>query len=162
MIQIRRIEPDEWLIARQLVYRVAHAIFNETRPLEEMIADYDSRGALDEMSDIQKNYFENGGIFLVMTDRDQIIGTGAIRFYKEGVCEMKRVWLLTEYHGRGLGYRLVQDLLSFAREKGYKKIRLDTDPTSQKPAYDLYKRLGFKDVFQHPDHPEDVVMEMEL
>ena len=114
MIEIRRIRfaPDEWAVAKRLIYRVAHAIFNETRPLEEMIAHYDSRGTLDDMEDIQKNYFENGGVFLVTTENDQIIGTGAIRKLDDDMCELKRLWLLTEYHGRGLGYRMMQELLT--------------------------------------------------
>ena len=60
MIEIRRIQPHEWLLAKRIVYRVAYIIFKETRSLEEMINDFDSRGTLDDLLDIQKNYFENG------------------------------------------------------------------------------------------------------
>jgi len=35
MIEIRRIKPDEWTAAKRVVYRVAHAIFNDPRSLEE-------------------------------------------------------------------------------------------------------------------------------
>src|SRR5262245_56511081 len=119
MIEIRLIEPHEWQLAKRLVYRVAHTIFKETRPLEEMIADFDSRGTLDDLHNIQKNYLENGGIFLVTTLNDEIIGTGAIRKLEGDVCELKRLWLLPDYHGQGVGYRMLQELLTFARAKGY-------------------------------------------
>jgi len=165
MIEIRRIRfaPDEWAVAKRLVYRVAHAIFNETRPLEEMIAHYDSRGTLDDMEDIQKNYFENGGVFLVTTENDQIIGTGAIRKLDDDMCELKRLWLLTEYHGRGLGYRMMQELLTIARERGYKRMRLETDAVAQRRAVEFYKRIGFYEIPIPNETPdEDIMMEMAL
>ncbi len=163
MIQIRRIKPDEWLVAKQLIYRVAHAVFNDARVLEESIAYGESHGWLKDMDNIQEAYFDNAGIFLVMTNEDQIISTGAIRKFEDNICELKRLWLLPEYHGKGLGYRMMQELLSFAREKGYERIRLETDPVYQKRAVEFYKRLGFYEI-PIPDatDDEDILMEMSL
>ena len=162
VIEIRPIQPDEWLAAKMLIYRVAHVIFSETRPLEEAIADFDSRGALKDMDDIQTNYFDNGGVFLVMIEDGEIVGTGAIRFHAPGVCELKRVWFLISHHGRGLGYRMIHELLEFAREQSYKKIILETSPIAQNRAYDLYKRIGFRDSHIDPNNPEDMFMIMDL
>ena len=162
MIRIRQIEPHEVSIAKDLIYRVAHRIFQDTRPLEESVAFYESKGTLDDMDDIQQTYFENDGILLVMTDNEQIIGTGAIRRLENTTCELKRVWLLFEYHGKGLGYRMIQELLAFARRKGYQRIRLETDRDGQSRAYDLYKRLGFYEISRYTDHQDEVAMEMIL
>jgi putative acetyltransferase len=95
-------------------------------------------------------------------DQDQIIGTGAIRKIDDTVCELKRVWLLFEYHGKGLGYRMIQELLSFARAKGYQRIRLETDRNGQSRAFALYKRLGFYEIPRYSDNEDDVAMEMLL
>ena len=103
MIEIRRIEPNEWLAAKQLIYRVAREVFNDPRPLEELIDSYEAKGELEDMDDIQHNYFEKGGIFLVLTQDRRIIGTGAIRQLEDKICELKRLWLLTEYHNLTLG-----------------------------------------------------------
>ncbi len=165
MIQIRRIRfaPDEWAAAKRLIYRVAYDVFKETRPLEEMIAYYDARNTLDDLRDIQKNYFENGGIFLVMLDDEKIICTGAVRRLEDETCELKRLWLLTEYHGQGLGYRMLQELLSFSREKGYKRIRLETDAVAQSRAVEFYKRIGFHEIpIPNASPDEDILMEMQL
>ena len=162
MISIRRIEPHEIPFAKELIYRVAHRIFQDSRSLEESMAFYESRGTLDDMDEIQKTYFENDGIFLVMTDSDQMIGTGAIRKFADGICELKRLWLLFEYHGKGLGYRMIQELFAFAREKGYRRIRLETDRGAQSRAYELYKRLGFYEIPRYSDNDDDVAMEMML
>jgi putative acetyltransferase len=162
MIEIRRIKPEEAPVAKQLIYRVAQTVFKDTRQLEESIAYYESRGALDEMNDVQTSYFENGGVFLVMTDAGQIIGTGAICKISDDTCELKRLWLFTEYHGRGLGYCMTQELLSFAREKGYRRVRLETDPSHQGRAYNFYKRLGFYEIPRYNENEDDIAMEMIL
>jgi putative acetyltransferase len=163
MIQIRRIKPDESELARRLIYTVAKHVFDDPLPLEEIISHYDARGTLEEMNDIQRNYFENAGTFLVMIDDDQIIATGAIRKLESSICELKRLWLLPEYHGKGLGYRMMLELLSFAREKGYERIRLETDPVYQKRAVEFYKRLGFYEIpISNATDDEDILMELSL
>ena len=162
MIEIRRIKPDEAAAAKQVIYRVAHQIFNDPLPLEDSIAYHESRGELKDLDDIQQNYFENGGIFLIMLDGSQPICTGAIRKFKDDVCELKRLWLLTDYQGKGLGHRMLQELLAFAREKGYGKIWLQTDAVYQSRALDFYRRIGFHEIPRYTDQTDDVSMEMML
>ncbi|SRR6266498_1221833 len=162
MIKIRHIKQDEIAVAKQLIYRVAHQVFHDTRPLEESIAYYESQGQLHDMDDVQQSYFQNEGIFLVMIENDQMIGTGAIRKIDNEICELKRLWLLFKYHGKGLGYRMMQELLSFAREKGYSQMRLETDRGHQNRAYDFYKRLGFYEIPRYSDNEDDIAMEMTL
>jgi putative acetyltransferase len=162
MIDIRRIEPHEIPFAKELIYRVAHRVFQDPRPLEESMAFYEAKGELRDMDEFQQTYLNNGGNFLVITDKGQIIGTGAIRKLDDTTCELKRVWLLFEYHGQGLGYRVLQKLFAFARQKGYRCIRLETDRAAQSRAYELYKRLGFYEIPRYSDNEADVAMEMLL
>ena len=163
MIEIRAIQPGEWMEAKQLLYRLAYVVFEEPRPLEEVIAGQQARGWLKDLDDIQKNYFENGGVFLVVTDEDRIIGTGGVRRLEDKVCELRRMWLAFEYQRQGLGYRLLMELLRNARELGYESIRLETAPVHMKRAFVLYKRLGFYEIPKYEsDHPDDVAMEMVL
>jgi len=163
MINIRPIKPDEATAAKRVIYRVAHEIFKDHRTLEESIAYHESRSELKDMDNIQKNYFENGGIFLVLEDEAGIIGTGAIRQLQDNICELKRLWLLTEYHGLGLGYRMLQELLAVAREMGYERIRLETDPIFQKRAVQFYKKLGFYEIpIPNATPDEDILMELSL
>jgi len=162
MIEIRRIKPDEGPAAKRVIYRVAQDIFHDPRSLEESIAYHESRGELKDMDDIQRNYFEKGGIFLVMLDDNHLIGTGAIRQLEDDICELKRLWLLSQYHGKGLGYRMLQELFSFAREKGYKRIWLQTDAVQQSRALEFYRRLGFHEIPRYTDRTDDIAMEMPL
>lgn len=162
MINIRNIRPDEVTLAKRLIYQVAHQIFQDARSLEESIAYYEGQGGLHDMDDIQKTYFDQDGIFLVMTDDDQMIGTGAVRKIDAEICELKRLWLLSNYHGRKLGFRMMQELFAFARQKKYRRMRLETDSGAQSRAFDFYKRLGFYEIPRYSDNEDDVAMEIVL
>lgn len=162
MIEIRPIQPHEVAEAKLVVFAVAFELFGGADTLEESIAKFSAQGKLSEMDDVQKNYFDNGGTFLVTVDDGRIIGTGAIRRLEEGVCELKRMWLLTEYHGQGLGYRMMQELFKSARERGYKVMRLETDRAVQTRAVNFYRKLGFYEIPRFGDDPDDMGMEMAL
>jgi putative acetyltransferase len=161
MIKIRRIELHEVAPAKLLIYRVAQRVFEDRRSLAESVAFFEAKGTLNDMDDIQRNYFDNDGIFLVMTDEEQIIGTGAIRKIDDETCELKRLWLLFEYHGKGLGYGMTQELFRFARQRGYQRIRLETDRDYQIRAIDFYKRIGFYEIPAYGD-PDELALEMVL
>ncbi len=162
MFEIRPMQEDEIQEAKRVIFTVAYEVFKEASTLEESIAKYSVQGKLSEMDDVQKNYFENGGTFLVTVTDGKIIGTGAIRFLEDSVCELKRMWLLPEYHSQGHGYRMMQELFRIAREKGYKTMRLLTDRVVQKNAVAFYKRLGFYEIPSFSDDPDDMGMELIL
>jgi ribosomal protein S18 acetylase RimI-like enzyme len=162
MIEIRPITPDEWLTAKRIVYRVAYLIFPSDRALEEFIAYHESIHELKDMDDIQKNYFENGGTFLGMFEDGEMICTGAIRRLTAETCELKRLWLLHDYHGQGLGFRMLQELVAIARDMGYTHVRLETDPVAQSRAVEFYKQAGFYFIPGYSDRPDEVAMEMAL
>ena len=162
MIEIRPIKPEEWMTAKRVVYRVAFVIFGRSRPLEEFIAYHESIHELKDMDDIQKSYFENGGTFLGMFKDGEMICTGAIRRLENEICELKRLWLLNEYHGQGLGYRMLQELLSIAKSMGYKRIRLETDPVAQSRALYFYRQIGFYEIPGYSGRTDEVAMELLL
>ena len=163
MFNIRPIEPSEWATAKQVFYHVAHITFHIPQSLTEFIENLEASGALKDMNDIQKYYFDHAGTFLVIEVEGQIVGMGAIRQLETKVGELKRVSLLPEYQGRGLGYRLITELLQNARQHGYEKIRLETAPVHQKRASALYKRMGFYQIpTYNTTHPNDIAMEMDL
>jgi len=148
--------------AKRVVYSVAHVVFNDPRTLEDSIAYHESRHELKDMDDIQKNYFENGGIFLAMFDDDEMICTGAIRRIDDETCELKRLWLLQDYQRQGLGYRMLAELLKIGRVRGYKRMWLQTDIEAQSRAIDFYTQVGFYEIPHYGDRTDDICMEMML
>jgi len=162
MIKIRPLKPEEIPVAKKLIYQVAHKVFQDTRSLDESIAFYESKSLLQDIDELEECYFKSDGIFLAMTDDDRIIGTGAVLKLNDEICELKRVWLLHEYHGQGLGYRIMQELLAFAREKGYVRMRLETDQVYQDRAFNFYKRLGFYEIPRYSQDEDETAMELVL
>jgi len=162
MLEIRPITPDEWMTAKRVVYRVAFDIFGRGRPLEEFITYHESIHELKDMDDIQKSYFDNGGTFLGMFKDGEMVCTGAIRRIDGETCELKRLWLLNEYHGQGMGYRMLQELLTIARRMGYKRVWLETDPIAQSRALEFYKQVGFYEIPSYSNRGDEQAMEMYL
>jgi putative acetyltransferase len=150
------------MAAKRVVYRVAYFIFGRGRPLEEFIMYHESIHELKDMDDIQKSYFENGGTFLGMFQDGEMICTGALRRIDNDICELKRLWLLNEYHGQGLGYRMLQELLAIARIMGYQRVRLETDPVAQSRALAFYKQAGFHEISSYSDRGDEQAMELVL
>jgi putative acetyltransferase len=148
--------------ARRVIYAAAHDLFHDRDTLEEAMAYYRSVWPLRDLDDFPQAYLENGGTFLVMWEDGRMIGTGALRRLEEGAGEIKRLWLLPEYQGRGLGYRMMLQLIAVAREKGYTRLRLETSPAYQPRAFAFYRRLGFYEIPRYGDDPDDVGMEMVL
>src|ERR1700756_4154879 len=65
--------------------------------------------------------------------------------------ELKRLYIFYRFHGSGLGRRLMEDVLSFARQKNSETIWLQVHEANNH-AIEFYKRFGFEqrgtDVFR--------------
>jgi putative acetyltransferase len=162
MPDIIPLSPNQISEAKRVIYTAAHALFHDRELLEESIAYYETAWPLHDIDDFEKSYVENGGTFLVTSEGERIIGTGALRRLNDKTGEIKRLWLLPEYQGQGLGYRLMMELLAAAREKGYTKVRLETSPTYQARAFAFYQRVGFYVIPRYGDDLDDVGMELVL
>ena len=162
MPEIYPIRPDQTAEARRVIYTVAHDLFHDGATLEESIEYYAIHWPIADIESYQSSYRDNGGDFLVITEGGCIIGTGALRRLEDGVGEIKRLWLLPEFQGRGLGYQMMLRLLALAREKGYQKVRLETSPKYQARAFAFYQRMGFAVIPRYGDEDDDIGMELAL
>ena len=162
MPEIVPLRPDQVSEARRVIYTVAHALFRDRPALEESIAHYETAWPLRDLDDFTARYVENGGAFLVLCEGGRIVGTGALHRLEDGVGEIKRLWLLPEYQGQGLGYRMMLRLLDVARENGYQKVRLETNPAHQARAVAFYRQMGFYEIPRYGDDPDDMGMELVL
>ena len=71
------------------------------------------------------------------------------------------MWLMEDYHGQGIGFQVLQQLLEFARAHGYERVRLQTSP-EQTRALDFYRRVGFYEIPCYNDDTHEVSMELLL
>ena len=166
MIKIAPLNPDQVPAAKQVISAVAQRIFEPDKSPQEFEEILDEEHEFADVDNYQQIYTEPHGIFLVVLDDNKVVGTGAIRpleYVPFGfeIAELKRLWLLELYHGQGIGYRVVMELFGFARQHGYKKIRLQTD-SIQTRAIAFYKRLGFIEIPAYQPSEDDLSMEIVL
>jgi ribosomal protein S18 acetylase RimI-like enzyme len=57
---------------------------------------------------------------------------------------------------------MLQELLSIAKNMGYKRIRLETDPIAQSRALNFYRQIGFYEIEGYSGRTDEVAMEMVL
>jgi putative acetyltransferase len=79
-----------------------------------------------------------------------------------GVCEMKRLWVEDAAKGLGLGRRLAETSIDFARNANYITMKLDTLGSRMQSAVSLYRSLGFVETTAYVHNPERDVLYMEL
>lgn len=71
-----------------------------------------------------------------------LIGFGALRRIDQERAELCKLHLHPDFHGNGLGRKLVMELMTAAESRGVKKIELHVTIT-QEAAIGLYRTLGF-------------------
>ena len=85
-------------------------------------------------------------VYFVAEHEDTLLGGGGI-YPTEGLppdtCEMVKMYVRRENRGMGLGKKLIQQSLDFAREAGYKRVYLETMPELQQ-ALSTYAKFGFE------------------
>lgn len=98
-----------------------------------------------EISSMPGKYAAPAGEILLAYDTNSTpIGCVALRpLSPPESCEMKRLYVLPQGRGLGLGRALIKALLTVATERGYKEIRLDT-LKSMTAAQKLYEKEGFQ------------------
>jgi GNAT superfamily N-acetyltransferase len=74
-------------------------------------------------------------------------------------CELKRLFVLPEARGAGLGCALTEAALEAAREIGYERALLTTIPGAMDAALDMYRKMGFEemDPFYDTSHVHEEV-----
>lgn len=106
-----------------------------------------------------ENHFEH---FWCMRDGTVIIGTVAIKKLGDKNCELKSLYLLKRYHGRGLGNMLLSTAINQAKKEDFYRMYLDTLSTS-KSAIALYKKRGFAVTERYNENQAaDIFMALEL
>jgi putative acetyltransferase len=85
------------------------------------------------------------GAFLVARADGAPVGCGAVRLLEDHDAELKRMYVVPEARGRGVGRALLDALESEARVLGARRLVLETG-VRQTAALALYRRAGFVDI----------------
>src|SRR5919205_3144401 len=88
-------------------------------------------------------FVEPEGVFVVVRDDDgRALACGGVTRFDDRRAEVKRMYVVPEARGRGLGRRVLAELEAEARRLGYTGLVLETGDLQQ-AALGLYRSCGF-------------------
>jgi GNAT superfamily N-acetyltransferase len=115
-----------------------------------------------ELASLPGQYAPPDGRLLLAVEDDQVAGGVALRKIGEDTCEMKRLFVRSQFRGKGLGRKLAETIIAEARQIGYERMRLDTLPGRMDQAVKLYRSLGFREIPAYYRNPVPDATFMEL
>ena len=103
----------------------------------------DPSGTDRDLADLDAYYFSRGGGFIVAVAPDgRVVGSCGIAHLEGSTWDLRKMYLAPEARGKGLGKRLLERVLAFAKSKGATRVELET-ASVLKEAISLYQRAGF-------------------
>lgn len=100
----------------------------------------------DPTTDALHQLFQKEGAAYFVVEHDNgLVGGGGI-YPTDGLppdtCELVKMYVHRDSRGLGLGKKLIEKSLAFAKTAGYKHVYLETMP-ELKPALGIYAKFGF-------------------
>lgn len=89
-------------------------------------------------------------VYLAFMD-DKAVGCLAMKEIRDGVAELGRLYVLSDYRNHGVATKLFDICSEQAKKDGAKKLILDTYQRFE-AAIKLYKKLGFKEINNYIDN----------
>ena len=122
------------------------------------LADPGNSSIWKDLNDLPGRYAAPlGAVWLTYVDA-VAVGCGALApTANTGQAEMKRIYVIPEFRGRGLGHALANVIIAKARSLGYKQLALSTW-SHNTAGLALYGALGFIEIPAFKEHPgQDLV-----
>ena len=99
-----------------------------------------------ELAGLPQPYVAPDGVLRIAKRGSECLGTAGLRRLAPGVAEVKRLYVVPEARGLGLGKALLTRVLADAAEIGYERVRLDSHRADMAAAIGLYRSLGFAEI----------------
>ena len=117
----------------------------------EILGEYglpvDPHGTDADLDDIGMSY--RHGRFWVLDDGGAVVGSCALYPVRDGVMELRKMYVHRDLRGQGWGRRLLETALATARGDGVARIELET-ASVLKEAIAMYGRYGFERMTRDP------------
>jgi len=126
---------------------------NLKKLVSEVLGEYDftvNEVWDNDLDDPQGEYIDKGRACFVLYDGDELVGSCAVMPLDKQVAKLRRMYLKSEYRGKGFGSQMLREAEKFARSKGFKKLVLTTHSHLSR-AIAFYKRSGFKETGSDED-----------
>lgn len=97
-----------------------------------------------DISDIETNYINRGGLFEILEDADgKLLGTVGLFPIDAETIELRKMYFDKRLRGLGFGKKTLERMIEKAREMKFKRIYLET-ANVLKEAVGLYEKHGFQ------------------
>lgn len=113
----------------------------------------DFQGFDAELAGLPQPYAPPNGCLLLAMQASSAVGIVGLKPLAPDIAEIKRLYVIPEARGSGLGRTLAERALAEARARGYERIRLDTHRPSMGAAIALYRGLGFAEIQPYGPNP---------
>ena len=105
-----------------------------------------------ELENLPGDYATPRGGILLAEQEEKVVGCVALRRWDETICEMKRLYVIPDARGQGIGRQLAEAITARAKALGYERMRLDT-LASMHAANRLYASLDFRPIAAYRYNP---------
>lgn len=105
-----------------------------------------------ELESLPGDYSEPDGCLILVNYNDTPAASIALHRFDSTSAEMKRLYVRPQYRGMSIARRLCNEVIDFARKRGYQSIKLDTIDTMIE-AIALYESLGFREIDPYRFNP---------
>ncbi len=134
-IIVRAATNDDCARVRELVFEI----------LDEYGLQGDPDGIDRDISDIESNFTDRGGIFEVLENEEgKMVGTVGLYPLDDRRVELRKMYFVPEIRGKGRGKQILTRMIRIAADSGFKQIVLET-ASVLKEAIGLYEKFGFKE-----------------
>jgi ribosomal protein S18 acetylase RimI-like enzyme len=119
-----------------------------------------------ELASLPGDYAPPGGRLLLADwledGQKQLAGCVALHRLENDICEMKRLYVRSQFRGKRIGQALAEAVVQEARGIGYRHMRLDTIPSIMGMAVGLYRNMGFQEIPAYRVNPIEGAIYMQL
>jgi putative acetyltransferase len=113
---------------------------------ESLPFSLDFQGFQAELAELPGRFSPPAGCLLIARLASMPVGIVGLKPLALGIAEIKRLYVVPEARGCGLGRALAERAIAEAGAKGYERVRLDTHRPSMAAAIALYRDLGFVEI----------------
>jgi ribosomal protein S18 acetylase RimI-like enzyme len=125
---------------------VRHLIFAYADELTRTASiDLEQEGFTQGMKHFPDPFAPPNGALILAQDGNVPVGCVGLRAMEDGAGEIKRLYVVPDYRGEGVGIKLLMGVINAAHMRGMRSLCLDTLP-HMGHAIALYERLGFSEI----------------
>lgn len=139
-MNIRTLKINELEIVKNLAYRIWPISYGHILSKEQMTYMLDCMYSLETL----ENNFKSNHTYFCISSNGEDVGFLDVELNHPllGNMKIQKIYVLPEFHGKGIGFELMKKALDFAKENRMNSMSLQVNRNNS--AVEFYKRFGFE------------------